>query len=194
MFNLRKAFTFWAVAMSTLGTVGHSQAQAVGGPTLTLLPAGVTFAREGRGNLKNNQINYDDCHAAKSTIRFQLSLARPNSSLSLQIWVGDGCDMAERRVPTNLTYCRQIGAGLAATSAAVPLIEIPVRDILSLRTQGSGTVSASAGTGGSGDVGGADSTSGNGGTDDTSGSGRSEERRVGKECVCWCRSRWSPYH
>src|SRR3546814_3150393 len=24
--------------------------------------------------------------------------------------------------------------------------------------------------------------------------GRSEERRVGKECVCTCRSRWSPYH
>jgi MscS family membrane protein len=23
---------------------------------------------------------------------------------------------------------------------------------------------------------------------------RSEERRVGKECVTWCRSRWSPYH
>ena len=23
---------------------------------------------------------------------------------------------------------------------------------------------------------------------------RSEERRVGKECWCWCRSRWSPYH
>ena len=23
---------------------------------------------------------------------------------------------------------------------------------------------------------------------------RSEERRVGKECTCWCRSRWSPYH
>src|SRR3546814_11856454 len=23
---------------------------------------------------------------------------------------------------------------------------------------------------------------------------RSEERRVGKECVCRCRSRWSPYH
>src|SRR3546814_19598361 len=23
---------------------------------------------------------------------------------------------------------------------------------------------------------------------------RSEERRVGKECVCKCRSRWSPYH
>ena len=21
---------------------------------------------------------------------------------------------------------------------------------------------------------------------------RSEERRVGKECLCWCRSRWSP--
>src|SRR3546814_18388720 len=28
-----------------------------------------------------------------------------------------------------------------------------------------------------------------------SGSGlRSEERRVGKECVSQCRSRWSPYH
>ena len=25
-------------------------------------------------------------------------------------------------------------------------------------------------------------------------SGRSEERRVGKECVQPCRSRWSPYH
>ena len=23
---------------------------------------------------------------------------------------------------------------------------------------------------------------------------RSEERRVGKECWSWCRSRWSPYH
>ena len=23
---------------------------------------------------------------------------------------------------------------------------------------------------------------------------RSEERRVGKECQCLCRSRWSPYH
>ena len=23
---------------------------------------------------------------------------------------------------------------------------------------------------------------------------RSEERRVGKECTAWCRSRWSPYH
>src|SRR6056297_568008 len=27
-----------------------------------------------------------------------------------------------------------------------------------------------------------------------SGSPRSEERRVGKECVSTCRSRWSPYH
>src|SRR3546814_17268322 len=27
-----------------------------------------------------------------------------------------------------------------------------------------------------------------------SSSGRSEERRVGKECVSTCRSRWSPYH
>ena len=23
---------------------------------------------------------------------------------------------------------------------------------------------------------------------------RSEERRVGKECTSWCRSRWAPYH
>src|SRR3546814_10470357 len=27
-----------------------------------------------------------------------------------------------------------------------------------------------------------------------SGTQRSEERRVGKECVSTCRSRWSPYH
>ena len=26
------------------------------------------------------------------------------------------------------------------------------------------------------------------------GESRSEERRVGKECVSTCRSRWSPYH
>ena len=26
------------------------------------------------------------------------------------------------------------------------------------------------------------------------GTGRSEERRVGKECLRLCRSRWSPYH
>ena len=29
---------------------------------------------------------------------------------------------------------------------------------------------------------------------DASGERRSEERRVGKECTSWCRSRWSPYH
>ena len=29
---------------------------------------------------------------------------------------------------------------------------------------------------------------------DSFSSGRSEERRVGKECVSTCRSRWSPYH
>src|SRR3546814_11621098 len=29
---------------------------------------------------------------------------------------------------------------------------------------------------------------------DDVGKGRSEERRVGKECVSTCRSRWSPYH
>src|SRR3546814_11277709 len=29
---------------------------------------------------------------------------------------------------------------------------------------------------------------------DTGVAGRSEERRVGKECVSPCRSRWSPYH
>src|SRR3546814_10630797 len=28
----------------------------------------------------------------------------------------------------------------------------------------------------------------------SSASARSEERRVGKECVSTCRSRWSPYH
>src|SRR3546814_7615120 len=29
---------------------------------------------------------------------------------------------------------------------------------------------------------------------DAGGPHRSEERRVGKECVSTCRSRWSPYH
>src|SRR3546814_13103818 len=30
--------------------------------------------------------------------------------------------------------------------------------------------------------------------DPLDGLGRSDERRVGKECVSTCRSRWSPYH
>ena len=29
---------------------------------------------------------------------------------------------------------------------------------------------------------------------DVAGAERSEERRVGKECLAVCRSRWSPYH
>src|SRR3546814_3520933 len=32
------------------------------------------------------------------------------------------------------------------------------------------------------------------GEQDLDGQVRSEERRVGKECVSTCRSRWSPYH
>src|SRR3546814_11355779 len=36
---------------------------------------------------------------------------------------------------------------------------------------------------------------GHGGSEKEVGDGsRSEERRVGKECVSTCRSRWSPYH
>src|SRR3546814_17490588 len=33
-----------------------------------------------------------------------------------------------------------------------------------------------------------------GGLTTSQGNFRSEERRVGKECVSTCRSRWSPYH
>jgi hypothetical protein len=32
------------------------------------------------------------------------------------------------------------------------------------------------------------------GADAVDADARSEERRVGKECVSTCRSRWSPYH
>src|SRR3546814_4901315 len=38
------------------------------------------------------------------------------------------------------------------------------------------------------------STCGVHGMAETKRAGRSEERRVGKECVSTCRSRWSPYH
>src|SRR3546814_11233434 len=41
---------------------------------------------------------------------------------------------------------------------------------------------------------GARCTDGNGDGDVAGRSMRSEERRVGKECVSTCRSRWSPYH
>src|SRR3546814_8370797 len=39
-----------------------------------------------------------------------------------------------------------------------------------------------------------DQGSSNRSEEDSSRYGRSEERRVGKECVSTCRSRWSPYH
>ena len=39
----------------------------------------------------------------------------------------------------------------------------------------------------------ADNTTNNSGAANTA-EPRSEERRVGKECTSWCRSRWSPYH
>src|SRR3546814_21127262 len=42
-------------------------------------------------------------------------------------------------------------------------------------------------------AGGAEPPSARGGTSALD-AGRSEERRVGKECVRTCRSRWSPYH
>src|SRR3546814_6811386 len=48
-----------------------------------------------------------------------------------------------------------------------------------------------AGTTGSDPAGGATGGA-TGGADGAT--GRSEERRVGKECVSTCRSRWSPYH
>ena len=37
-------------------------------------------------------------------------------------------------------------------------------------------------------------TAGNSSLNETHASPRSEERRVGKECLRLCRSRWSPYH
>src|SRR3546814_11039803 len=52
------------------------------------------------------------------------------------------------------------------------------------------------------DIGTIEDLSGGGGTNNLAATGvelsaifeRSEERRVGKECVSTCRSRWSPYH
>src|SRR3546814_2585232 len=52
-----------------------------------------------------------------------------------------------------------------------------------------GTTSASAGEGGGGGGG----SGGSGGNAGSASPPRSEERRVGKECVSTCRSRWSPY-
>src|SRR3546814_1798766 len=49
--------------------------------------------------------------------------------------------------------------------------------------------------GGLGGAVGGDGRRGRGGPPDrTQSQRRSEERRVGKECVSTCRSRWSPYH
>ena len=48
-------------------------------------------------------------------------------------------------------------------------------------------------TGGSTIIGGLDKLFLKGVTADSQ-AARSEERRVGKECKHWCRSRWSPYH
>ena len=54
--------------------------------------------------------------------------------------------------------------------------------------------SGEAGFGGGNRSGGASGYSGGQGSSSGGGSSRSEERRVGKECLAVCRSRWSPYH
>src|SRR3546814_11811559 len=57
----------------------------------------------------------------------------------------------------------------------------------------SGSSDPDPGDGDPGDDGGPGDDGDPGGNDDED-QGRSAERRVGKECVSTCRSRWSPYH
>ena len=64
-------------------------------------------------------------------------------------------------------HMRQAGARAEASGAAAPLVAAALlHDVGHLRSE----------------------------SDARHGSGGAEERRVGKECVSLCRSRWSPYH
>ncbi len=165
MNNLRRLFAFLAVVGCILGFAGRSEAQVV-----TLQPAGVVFTRTDRGNLKNTQINYEDCHE-NSAIKFTVSLTGAFTGLNLQVWAGSGCDNPTNRV--TIPICNMI-TSQSATQLNPPPFEIPIQQILFERTLSSGTGSTStagaggtAGTGGDsasgGDVGTGGSTAGAGG-------------------------------
>src|SRR3546814_7213821 len=59
---------------------------------------------------------------------------------------------------------------------------------------GNGGDTLDVGVGGAVSIGGSGGPGGDGGTINFQGADRSEERRVGKECVSKGRSWWSPYH
>ena len=160
MFTLRRVLAFFAVVGFILGCAGHSQAQAT---TVTLPPTGVVPTRQDRGgNLKNTQINYDDCHL-DGAIDFSVVLAN-FTGLTLQVWAGTACDVQTNRVTANLNNCKQIGDGLAATQTSPPAIRVSIKDILYLRTLASGTSSSGTDSTSTGGTAGTDATAGAAGT------------------------------
>src|SRR3546814_16124336 len=97
-------------------------------------------------------------------------------------WSSDVCssDLVLERVAHGVAHDGGL-VGLGALAAVVALLDVLLRVVPRPAGVGHEDGQAEAGDEGSGEE-------ANEGVD------RSEERRVGKECVRTCRSRWSPYH
>lgn len=163
MHHLPRLFAVLTVVGILLGFRAPVQAQTVAVPL-----NGVRFTdvngntRTDRGNLKNDQINYNDCHS-DGNIEFTVTLTNYGAN-SLQVWAGSGCDQLVNRGATGTTFCNQIGTAITPTSINPDPIVVPIKRLLYLRTLASG--SSSNGTtddttsGGGGGGGGIDGTSG----------------------------------
>src|SRR3546814_1043120 len=93
-------------------------------------------------------------------------------------WSSDVCssDLHELAHVARLDWAKLLGARVAcAVFWFNPLVWMPARESHQLREEAADDAVLMA------DIDGPDYA-------------RSEERRVGKECVSTCRSRWSPYH
>ncbi len=160
MFTPIRVFAFLAIVGCMSGFTRPAHAQTLSGTAVTLPTTGVSVTRPNRGrNLRNDQINYDDCHL-NGAINFSVALAN-FTGLTLQVWAGNACEVQDNRINPNIANCNQIGQGFSATQINPPAIRVPIKEILYLRTLSSGTSSgntSSAGTGGT------STNAGNGGT------------------------------
>ncbi len=181
MFTLIRVFAFLAIAGFMSSIVRPAHAQTLGVTAVTLPTTGISATRPNRGrNLRNDQINYEDCHQ-NGAIDFSVALSG-FTGLTLQVWAGNACEVQDNRINPNISNCNQIGEGIAATQINPPTIRVPVKEILYLRTLASGTSSgntsgATAGTGGTSTNGaaGEDSSGTTGGSGGTSTASASDD-------------------
>src|SRR3546814_12940287 len=96
-----------------------------------------------------------------------------HTGAALSCWASSG--MSRFRLPDSTALRLVVGANESARAMGPPVLKIVWRNLPSSSSPFSRSGNKAHNT-------------------RTTPLGRSEERRVGKECVSTCRSRWSPYH